>query len=300
MSRPLFAAARDRPLPALSSASSDLQESVSVFAVSACLLQADRLSYVEAVGLLYSSLTFQFADADTANVFLARWPCVSSVRLHMCLTSTLLAIFREDEPLVVDGMGGVAGSATSATSSASSSVPSSPLPLPTLSIGHRAREVDAPAWRRLCARIVALPRLRRLYVWVESSDQRPWHQIADEVRLFSGLFGVSTSTLATTPPTMPFSRIPSPVVVLALPIIPPDSNNSNPMANTHRLPPGSYLESGPDGASPCLPCTVRRTWRPSIRGRLLTDIQLMVHPQRRGLSIGSTGLILRQRPPRWP
>jgi hypothetical protein len=45
-------------------------------------------------------------------------------------------------------------------------------------------------WETLCRTLANMPHLRRLRIWIDTQDLRPWHKRAAETRLFASLFTI--------------------------------------------------------------------------------------------------------------
>ena len=57
------------------------------------------------------------------------------------------------------------------------------------STGQSGTPVNARSnvWETACRALAAMPQLRRLRIWIDSRDLRPWHEAAAETRLFASL-----------------------------------------------------------------------------------------------------------------
>ncbi|ERT03411.1 hypothetical protein HMPREF1624_01726 [Sporothrix schenckii ATCC 58251] len=255
-----------------------------------------RRAYVEGIDLLYSALTFQFTEMSTAQDFLARWPCVSSVRLVMHLSNSLLEFYlRPDD-------------SDQAIITAAEAPPAQDLDhynqnhihnhvlnhIHNHDAGTGAVTINARnnAWQRLCAGFAAdrLPNLRRLHVWVEAHDLRGWPKTAAETRLFAQLLDAARSQRRLTPERF----------VLYLPTLPP-------VGSKERELKGCYLGEDEDGGDnddnnggkekethvlPArLPCTIVRTERPDY-----WDVHMHMRPVyvNRRMSVGSRVSALRR------
>ncbi|CAK7220121.1 hypothetical protein SCUCBS95973_004051 [Sporothrix curviconia] len=289
------------------------------------ILLTCRRAYVEGIDLLYGALTFQFTEMATAEGFLARWPCVASVRLVMHLSTSLLDFYRH-----ADNGGADQGIITAGASMSTSSVV-----VPNennggllvgpgaVTIGTFPRHDDERGrglgdndgaegrgtvrgtvvnarnnqWQRLCAGLSPdhLPNLRRLHVWVEAHDLRGWHKAAAETRLFAKLLeaggGDGGGGILNAEGAAPRRRLTADNFVLYLPTLPAD-------AKTHGLP-GCYLAVGDESSKDedddrdreALPCTIVRTERPDY-----WDVHLNMRPVfvNRRMSIGSRVAALRR------
>ncbi|CAK7207854.1 hypothetical protein SEUCBS139899_010669 [Sporothrix eucalyptigena] len=272
------------------------------------ILMTCRRAYVEGIDLLYSTLTFQFTEMATAEGFLERWPCVSSVRLVMHLSTSLLDFYRHADD---DDQGIITAGATSTTVPNDDDNDRGP---GAVTIGTFPRHDDerdrglggsSPdstvrgtvvnarnnAWQRLCAGLnpERLPNLRRLHVWVEAHDLRGWHKAAAEKRLFAKLLEAGGSGSGDVR-----RRLTADNFVLYLPTLPVD-------VKTRGLP-GCYLgeeETTEENKDPNvddrdrqgLPCTIVRTERPDY-----WDVHLNMRPVfvNRRMSIGSRVAALRR------
>ncbi|CAK7229482.1 hypothetical protein SBRCBS47491_007262 [Sporothrix bragantina] len=280
------------------------------------ILLTCRRAYIEGIDLLYSALTFQFTEMATAEGFLARWPCVSSVRLIMHLSTSLLDFYRHadndaDQGIITAGR----SQAVLVPNDIQGDNGGHPAP-GAVTIGtfprhddERDRGLDGTGgergtvrgtvvnarnnqWQHLCASLGPdhLPNLRRLHVWVEAHDLRGWHKAAAETRLFAKLLE-SGGRRVEDEDGMARRRLTADNFVLYLPTLPAD-------AKTHGLP-GCYLgeenessEDTEDGRDrEALPCTIVRTERPDY-----WDVHLNMRPVfvNRRMSIGSRVAALRR------
>ncbi|KAL1888548.1 hypothetical protein Sste5346_009504 [Sporothrix stenoceras] len=247
------------------------------------VLLSCRRAYIEGIDLLYSALTFQFTEMATAEGFLARWPCVSSVRLVMHMSNSLLEFYQKpgdsDQAIITAGVAAAS--------------------MEDIGSGGTVINARNNAWQRLCVSLGAdsLPNLRKLHVWVEAHDLRGWAKTAAETRLFAQLLAAVETQRRLTPERF----------VLYLPSLPL-------LGSKERELPGCYLgeedegqektkgqklgtEEGEDegGSSkgkavetpvdrPPLPCTIVRTERPNY-----WDVHMHMRPVyvNRRMSVGS-------------
>lgn len=115
---------------------------------------------MECIESIFDSITFVFIDQVVARTFLRLWSphAVRSVEICLAATNFLTELY----------------------------FPSPQGPPSQLANGPPVT-VDNNPWLHLCQALASQTRLRRLHVWFDSRDLRPWHSRVVETRLFAAL-----------------------------------------------------------------------------------------------------------------
>jgi len=119
--------------------------------------------YLECVESIYENLTFCFTDQSVLHLFLDSYGAdtIRSIELGIEASPLLMEVYFHAP----------AG------------------PSPAIASGGVITIHNNP-WQKTCSKLSEQTRLRRLHVWFDLQDLRPWHSRVVETAFFDGLWGV--------------------------------------------------------------------------------------------------------------
>lgn len=123
-----------------------------------------RRRYQECYKSIYENLTFCFTEQDVLRLFLNLYKPETIRSIELCIKAT---------PLLLELY--------------SSHAPSGPSP--SIASGG-ILTIDNNPWQTTCTLLASLTRLRRLHIWFDSRDLRPWRSRVDEKTFFARLWAV--------------------------------------------------------------------------------------------------------------